>query len=164
MVGNNGYKQAFEYVPRQKRERLPNGQISVGGLPSFTFVTTDIGTTNYISKFKEYSMSGTTATLVRTDAVEYDANGNITKYGDVTYEYDKLGRLVRENNPTTGIDKTVTWCYDISGNILSRTEYAYTAGDLAGVTPTNTFTYTYDNTNVVRAQRCNYNNTYIQLS
>ena len=144
MVGNNGCKQAFEYVPRQKRERLPNGQISVGGLPSFTFVTTDIDTTNYISKFKEYSMSGTTATLVRTDAIEYDANGNITKYGDVTYEYDKLGRLVRENNPTTGIDKTVTWCYDISGNILSRTEYAYTAGDLAGVTPINTFTYTYD--------------------
>ena len=137
MVGNNGYKQAFEYVPRQKREKLPNGQISVGGLPSFTFVTTDIGTTNYISKFKEYSMSGTTATLVRTDAVEYDANGNITKYGDVTYEYDKLGRLTKETNPT--IDRIKEWCYDISGNILSRTEHKYTTGEALG-----TFEYEYE--------------------
>ena len=137
MVGNNGYKQAFEYVPRQKREKLPNGQISVGGLPSFTFITTDIGTTNYISKFKEYSMSGTTATLVRTDAVEYDANGNITKYGDVTYEYDKLGRLTKEINPT--IDRIKEWCYDISGNILSRTEHKYTTGEALG-----TFEYEYE--------------------
>ena len=86
-------------------------------------------------------MSGTTATLVRTDDVEYDANGNITKYGDVTYEYDKLGRLVRENNPHEDIDKTVVWCYDISGNILSRTEYAYTTGAVG--TPTATFAYAY---------------------
>ena len=40
------------------------------------------------------------------------------------------------------IDKTVTWCYDVSGNILSRTEYAYTTGAVG--TPTNTFAYTYD--------------------
>ena len=158
MVGNNGYKQAFEYVPRQEEVWISTGGQIIKSVPATPNVapiiplppisgywqTTDMGTTQYVSKFKEYSMSGTTATLDRTDLVEYDANGNITKYGNVTYEYDKLGRLVRENNPTTGIDKTVTWCYDISGNILSRTEYAYTAGDLAGVTPTNTFTYTYD--------------------
>ena len=158
MAGNNGYKQAFEYVPRQEEVWISTGGQIIKSVPATPNVapiiplppisgywqTTDMGTTQYVSKFKEYSMSGTTATLVRTDLVEYDANGNITKYGNVTYEYDKLGRLVRENNPTTGIDKTVTWCYDISGNILSRTEYAYTAGDLAGVTPTNTFTYTYD--------------------
>ena len=69
-----------------------------------------------------------------------EANGNITKYGDVTYEYDKLGRLVRENN--LHLDKTITWCYDVSGNILSRTEYAYTTGAVG--TPTNTFAYTYE--------------------
>ncbi|MBR2966569.1 MAG: RHS repeat protein [Clostridia bacterium] len=64
-------------------------------------------------------MFGTTATLVASEDVEYDANGNITKYGDVTYEYDKLGRLVRENNPHEDIDKTTTWCYDICGNLTS---------------------------------------------
>ena len=46
----------------------------------------------------------------------------------------QLGRLIRENNPHEGIDKTTTWCYDSSGNILSRTGYAYTTGTLG--TPT----------------------------
>ncbi|MBR2965971.1 MAG: hypothetical protein IKC52_00665 [Clostridia bacterium] len=57
--------------------------------------------------------------------------------------YDKLGKLIRENNPTTGIDKTTTWCYDISDNIVSRSEYDYTTGDLTNVAPTATFAYTY---------------------
>ena len=64
-------------------------------------------------------MSSTTETLVRTDAVTYDANGNITKYENVTYAYDKLGRLIRENNPHEDIDKTTTWCYDIGSNPTS---------------------------------------------
>ena len=71
-----------------------------------------------------------------------DANGNITKFGNVTYEYDKIGRLIRENNST--LDKTFVWCYDTSGNILSRTEYDYTIGDLTNVAPTATFAYEYE--------------------
>ena len=47
-------------------------------------------------------------------------------------------------HPTTGIDKTTTWCYDISGNILSRTEYDYTIGDLTNIAPTATFAYEYE--------------------
>ncbi|MBQ8433830.1 MAG: RHS repeat-associated core domain-containing protein, partial [Clostridia bacterium] len=154
MHGDFGYKQAFEYIPRQTRTWVsgegfgpiltaiePNGPIKLP-IGEGYWRTDTVGTTQYVSTFKEYAMSGSTETLVRTDAIEYDANGNITKYGDVTYEYDKLGRLVRENNPTTDIDKTTTWCYDVSGNILSRTEYAYTTGAVG--TPTNTFTYVYD--------------------
>ena len=34
--------------------------------------------------------------------------------------HNKLGRLIRENNPHEGIDKTTTWCYDTSGNIASQ--------------------------------------------
>ena len=138
MVDSNGYKQAFEYAPRQKRERVTNGQL-VGGLPSFTWITTDLGTTNYVSAFKEYSVSGTTETLVRTDTVEYDANGNITKYGNVTYEYDNLNRLVRENNPT--IDKTTIWSYDINGNITYVREYAYTTDASPSNGTTTAFIY-----------------------
>ena len=67
-----------------------------------------------------------------------EANGNITKYGDVTYEYDKLGRLTKETNPT--IDRIKEWCYDIGGNITSRTERKYTTGALI-----TTHTYTYGN-------------------
>ena len=146
MHGGFGYKQALDYIPRQAQQKQLGGNNMItfpggGIIPPIQYVTVEEGTTQYVSTFKEYSMSGTTATLVRTDDVEYDANGNITKYGDVTYEYDKLGRLVRENNPHEDIDKTVVWCYDISGNILSRTEYAYTTGAVG--TPTATFAYAY---------------------
>ncbi|MBR7176710.1 MAG: RHS repeat-associated core domain-containing protein [Clostridia bacterium] len=44
---------------------------------------------------------------------------------------------------TPGVDKTTTWCYDISGNIVSRSEYDYTTGHLTNVAPTATFAYTY---------------------
>ena len=141
MVDSNGYKQAFEYAPRQIQEKQFDGGNTTfpgtGILPAFQWVTVDAGTTQYVSQFQEYSMSGTTATLVRTDTVEYDANGNITKYGNVTYEYDKLGRLTKETNPT--IDRIKEWCYDISGNILSRTEHKYTTGEALG-----TFEYEYE--------------------
>ena len=50
--------------------------------------------------------------------------------------HDKLSGLIRENNPHEDIDKTTTWCYDISGNIVSRSEYDYTTGDLTNVAPT----------------------------
>ena len=151
MQGNYGYKQVLEYIPRQQEVWISTGGQIIKSVPATPNVvpitplppisgywqTTDMGTTQYVSKFKEYSMSGTTATLVRTDTVEYDANGNITKYGDVTYEYDKFGRLTKEINPT--IDRIKEWCYDISGNILSRTEHKYTTGEDLG-----TFAYEYE--------------------
>ena len=151
MHGDFGYKQVLAYAPKQQEEWVDDGfgpiirpdSVGTNAItpPSLGghWEVTNIGTTPYVATFKEYSMSGTTATLIRTDSIEYDANGNITKYGGVTYQYDALNRLVRENNP--GIDKTTTWCYDVSGNILSRTEYAYTTGSLG--TPTNTFAYAY---------------------
>lgn len=143
LIGNNGYRQAIEYTPRQVRERSELGDITYpgGSLLLPTWIIRDVGTTPFVSSFKEYSMSGATATLVRTDAVEYDVNGNIVKYGGVTYEYDGLNKLTRENN--SGVDKTIAWCYDVGGNIVSRTEYAYTTGELTGLTPTNTYTYTH---------------------
>ena len=156
MQGNYGYRNGLSYVSRQEKVWVPGGGQIVMSNPTDTvspsslvippisgyWETTTVGTTNHVAAFYEYNISGSSVAIARTDDVEHDANGNITKYGNVTYEYDKLGRLVRENNPTTGIDKTTTWCYDVSGNILSRTEYAYTTGTVG--TPTNTFAYTYD--------------------
>ncbi|MBQ8772337.1 MAG: RHS repeat-associated core domain-containing protein [Clostridia bacterium] len=135
MQGNYGYKTTLAYIPRQTREWIEedDGPIIIPPIlptavsPTATggyWETTTVGTTPYISTFKEYSMSGSTATLVRTDAVEYDANGNITKYGDVTYVYDKLNRLIRENNPA--LDKTIIWSYNALGNRTEAREYAYT--------------------------------------
>ena len=158
MHNDYGYKTTISYAPRQTKKWVNDGPIqiikgvsaetnAITPLPPITghWETTTVGTTNHVWQFREYDVSGETETLVRSNAVHYDANGNIIQYGDVTYEYDKLGRLIRENNPHTDIDKTTTWCYDVGGNIVSRTEYDYTTGDLAEVTPTNTYTYTYDN-------------------
>ena len=84
-----------------------------------------------------------------TYTYSYDDNGNITGISDGTnttsYVYDSLNQLLRENNQAGGY--THTWTYNSAGNIVSRTEYPYTTGDLTGVTPTDTITYTYGDTN-----------------
>ena len=80
----------------------------------------------------------------------YDANGNILTISEngtlkVTYHYDALNRLVREDNVWE--NKTICYTYDIGGNMLSWKEYAYTTGTIAASTvPTLTNTYTYGNT------------------
>lgn len=76
----------------------------------------------------------------------YDDNYNITeiKLGDTvqqSYVYDELNQFVRENDRNTG--KTVTYTYDGYGNILSKSEYAFTLGELGEVV--DTVNYTYDN-------------------
>ena len=63
----------------------------------------------------------------------YDILGNITEIYEnnvlkLSYEYDSLGQLVRENNAYA--NKTWVYTYDLSGNITARKEYAYTTGTL----------------------------------
>ena len=145
--GNNGYKTVYTYIPRQNRTWVQNGgiirptSVQPTGLADGYWQTTDVGTTGYIATVSRYKIENGVSTSESFENIAYDANGNITQCGGTTYVYDKLNRLVRENNST--LDKTTTWCYDISGNILSRTEYAYTTGDLTGIAPTATFAYTY---------------------
>ena len=73
----------------------------------------------------------------------YDSHNNITSASDgthtTTYAYDGKDQLLRENNQAAG--KTWTYTYDDGGNILSKTEYAYTTGALG--TPLDTIAYTY---------------------
>ena len=77
----------------------------------------------------------------------YDNNGNIstvTKNGSthITYTYDSLNRLVREDNKD--INATVVYNYDDRGNILSQAYYDYTTGTVG--TPYYTVNYTYNST------------------
>ena len=85
-------------------------------------------------------------------AYDYDANGNITaeyslnaggtkslRYG---YVYDELNQLVRVNDAIA--QKTYVYTYDGAGNILTKSTYPYTTGDL-GVA-SNTVNYAYDGT------------------
>ena len=62
----------------------------------------------------------------------YDEMGNIGKIyenGEMTvrYAYDKLSRLVREDNKAFG--KTWVYAYDHCGNIISKREFDYTLRD-----------------------------------
>ena len=49
----------------------------------------------------------------------------------ITYQYDELNQLIRENNGVLGI--TVLYAYDAGGNMTSRKTYAYTEGAVSTV-------------------------------
>ncbi len=79
---------------------------------------------------------------------KYDRMGNIVKIFEngilsVEYEYDKLGRLTRENNKK--LNETSIFKYDNRGNILSKSVYAYThkVGDELEDVGHSTFNYRY---------------------
>ena len=85
----------------------------------------------------------------------YDRVGNITSIKEkttaggsftdkVSYTYDNLNQLTRENNKD--LNKTITYSYDGNGNITSVKEYTYTTGSVSSLTPTKTINYTYDGT------------------
>lgn len=80
---------------------------------------------------------------ISTTEYEYDVSGNITSIKrdeyETRYQYDELGRLVREDNPV--LDKTVVYKYDAGGNILLKKEYKYSLEDRL-YSPTIT-SYTY---------------------
>ena len=91
----------------------------------------------------------------------YDGNGNITgiTYGDetVSYVYDKLNQLTRENNSAT--NTTTLYNYDAGGNILSKKEYDYTLSDFLPMVPRDEYRYTYDG--AWKDLLVNYNGEYI---
>ncbi len=110
-------------------------------LDEYTYVADTALVSSHTKTIK--NSSGNTIS-VKTVGYEYDNNGNITKITDgssqVTYQYDNLNQLIRENNSATG--KTVTYTYDNRGNILDKKEYAYTTSSSLG-TPLHTYVYAY---------------------
>ena len=85
-------------------------------------------------------------TLVGKYYYRYDKLGNITYVddldGEITYEYDSLNQLVRENNDVVG--KTYTYSYK-NGNITERKEYEYTEDKTLPETPLSAKTWSYTN-------------------
>ena len=83
-----------------------------------------------ITSIKTATRSGAATATTHTTAQNY-----------VTYSYDDLGQLTREN--LVGKNTTV-WDYDDLGNITAKTEYAYTTTeDLDPETATKTIAYGY---------------------
>ena len=60
-----------------------------------------------------YNVVNDVRTLEKTKSIAYNADGNIVTYGENTYVYDRIGRLVRENNKA--LDKTYTFVYNEGG-------------------------------------------------
>ena len=87
---------------------------------------------------------------------DYDANGNITKIwrGNTSftnasekysYVYDSANQLVRENlyyGSGNSNNATITYEYDIWGNLLNKKIYAYTVGTLGTARETVPYAYT----------------------
>ena len=80
----------------------------------------------------------------------YDSRGNIKTISEgstlkVTYTYDGLNQLEREDNAY--LNKTITYQYDLGGNLTSVKEYACLAGLPLPATPNATYSYTYGDNN-----------------
>jgi YD repeat-containing protein len=78
-----------------------------------------------------------------TTTYQVDANGNITELSDgtdtATYVYDDFNQLKRENNPL--LNKSITYQYDLGGNLKEVKEYAYTTGTLGSLITSVPYTY-----------------------
>ena len=148
MVEANGHYKEYTYYKTQNKMPKPgplNPIIPI--LPKSgeaspmaeDYIITTSGTTNYISSVSHYNVVGGTATLEKTESIDYDANGNIVSYGNNSYVYDGLGRIIRENN--ADLDKTIIWNYDKGGNIVGKTEHAYTTGTVGEATTIDAYSY-----------------------
>ena len=80
-------------------------------------------------------------------SVQYDENGMLTGSGanEITahYIYDESGQLIRTNDRYA--EDTSVYEYDSRGNMISKKQYDYSTGDLNGLAPKETTTFTYAN-------------------
>ena len=75
----------------------------------------------------------------------YDSEGNIIEavvnYGRITYTYDSLGQLTRENNEQ--LNKTYVYKYDNAGNLTTKETYPLTYSEHILKSPISTDSYAY---------------------
>ncbi len=118
-----------------------NGQHRYNVNFNYKFFTNADGESRSANQITKLYYSGTGINLEYN--YEYDSLGNISNASGVTYAYDALNQLIRENNPDTS--KTYVYSYDTAGNILSAKTYAYTTGALG--TPLSEEVYAYTDAN-----------------
>ena len=104
--------------------------------------------TNQISTIRYGNKAGAEYVIGDSLKYTYDNMGNIEKICEngkllAGYTYDKIGRLVREDNKKLG--KTYFFVYDNNGNVLTKQETDYTLKkpDEIAESELTTFKYTY---------------------
>lgn len=126
--------------------RISQRTVNAGGTAvatAYGYLAGGHGTGSTTPLVQTITQSGATLTYA------YDDCGNITSVSDgvktISYAYDLLGQLIRANDPydTTAGSNGTTWvyAYDLGGNILSKTAYAYTTGTVGAALKTDSFTY-----------------------
>ena len=136
--GTNAFANAFDTLGRQtQRTHTVSGSTRM--TTTYGYINPDsTHTTTLLSTVRNRGTQ-----FDKTTAYTYDDRGNITSVtangSSTTYVYDNLGQLTRENNQAAG--KTWTWTYDTAGNMLSKSEYAYTMGALGTALDTVTYGY-----------------------
>ena len=151
-----GRNTQYTYDKDNRLTKTTVGNISAGytydAYGRMTGIVTKSGDSTVLTSTISYNSPSNTATSTQVadwnDGVDtytyiYNDKGNIASISSdnrtATYEYDTLDRLTRANDPIAG--KTWVYSYDSGGNILKRSEYAYTANALG--TPSEEVTYTY---------------------
>ncbi len=146
--GENGTQFSYEYDTLNRLQSLSfeaeNNNIII---TEYSYALgTDGQTTGVVNQVNYYMQTpdATDASILQAGyGYVYNKNGIITlienSWGDRSYEYDKLNRLVRENDEL--LDQTVVYTYDNGGNILTKTYYDYTTGELGTVKDTVAYTY-----------------------
>ena len=155
-LNGNTYTTQYSYDKDNRLTKTTAGNVSAGytydAYGRMTGIVTKNGDSTVLNSTISYNSPSNTATSTQvadwndgltTYSYIYNDNGNIASISSdnrtATYEYDTLNRLTRANDPIAG--KTWVYSYDSGGNILKRSEYAYTANALG--TPSEEATYTY---------------------
>ena len=150
-VATRGNSNITEYLEYDNLDRLSGIRNSGGGFNNeitLTYKENGSLTSDRIGTYSSKIGTGASATTT-TYSYEYDTNGNIVSvtYSDgkkITYEYDTLNQLTRENNQPLG--KTYTYIYDTAGNILQKKTYNYTTVATRNLgSPIDTIDYLYGN-------------------
>ncbi len=92
---------------------------------------------------KESTRIGSISNNDSSISYTYDKVGNIDTITEnekvIKYYYDELNELTREDNQV--LNKTITYSYDVGGNITNKVEYPYTTGALGTATKTIPYSY-----------------------
>lgn len=139
--GNRQVAYTYDGIGRVSQRTVNAGSAAVA--TSYSYLAGGHGTGSATPLVQKITQMGKTLTYA------YDDAGNITSVSDgsktVSYTYDMLGQLTRVNDPydTAAGSAGTTWVYtyDLGGNMMSKTAYAYTTGAVGAAVAYYGYTY-----------------------